>query len=97
MERFRYEACPYSKIEPLDYRFRTRPVADFIPQFGLEEIAGALYNVDYACMDAMNVKLVRCHTLMESDRCDYAFYSPDDPRLKEHPQYVDENGFIRNK
>ncbi len=88
---------PYSKTEPIHYHFKTCPVADFIHQFGLEEIAGALCNADYACMASMNVKLVRCRTLIESNCCDYTFYSPNDPRLKDHPQYVDEQGFIRNK
>lgn len=87
---------PYSKDKPLHYCFTRCPFADFIHQFGLEEIAGALCNVDYASMRAMNVQLVRSHTCIESDHCDYTFYSLRDPSVKDHPEYVDEQGFIRN-
>lgn len=88
---------PYDKDKPLHYCFTSCPFADFIHQFGLEEIAGALCNVDYAAMEAMNVKLFRQHTCIEGDHCDYTFYSKTDPFLQEHPAYVDEMGFIRNK
>lgn len=87
----------YEKNKPLHYCFTRCPFADFIHQFGLEEIAGALCNVDYASMEAMNVKLVRRHTLIEGDHCDYTFYSPKDPYLKDHEEYRDAWGFIRNK
>lgn len=88
---------PYSKEKPLHYCFTSCPFADFVHQFGMEEIAGALCNVDYASIEAMNVRLLRRHTCVESDHCDYTFYSPNDPYLKEHPEYVDEMGFIRNR
>lgn len=88
---------PYTKDKPLHYCFTRCPFADFIHQFGLEEIAGALCNVDYASMEAMNVKLVRVHTCIEGNYCDYSFYSPNNPYVKEHPTYRDEQGFIRNK
>lgn len=94
---FDMQLDPYYKDKPLHYSFTKCPFADFIHQFKLEEIAGALCNVDYACMNAINTKLVRKHTCIKSDCCDYTFYSKNDPILKKHPEYIDELGFIRNK
>lgn len=88
---------PYDKNQPVRYEFTACPAAEFAKQFGLTEIMPALCNVDYVSMELIRARLVRTTTCVEGSRCDYAIYGDEDEELKEHPEYVDEEGYRRNK
>ncbi len=88
---------PYDKNQPIRYEFTACPAAEFAKQFGLTEILPALCSVDYVSMELIRARLVRTTTCVEGSRCDYAIYGDEDEELKEHPEYIDEEGYRRNK
>ena len=77
---------PQAAGEPIYYEFTACPTADFAKKFGLLEVLPALCNVDYTGMALIRAKLVRTTTC--GDRHPY-------PR--QHPEYVDEAGYRRNR
>lgn len=87
----------YDKNKPLTYHFETCPVAEFAREHGFTDILPALCNVDYPSMEMLHMKLIRKQTLGLADCCDYMIVGDKDSLVKEHPQYSDENGYIRNK
>ena len=88
---------PYKKGEPIYYEFTKCPVAEFIKQHHLEDIAPALCNVDYPALEAMGARLVRKTTCVNGKRCDYMICGKNDEYLKSHPEYKDEVGWRKNK
>ena len=95
-EDFKMHVDPYDRNKPLTYHFTSCPVAEFAREYGFTDILPALCNIDYSCMEMMHVKLIRKQTLGFSDCCDYMMVGDKDPLVKEHPQYRDEKGYIRN-
>ena len=91
------ELEPYDKSKPVRYQFTSCPVAEFTKRFGFEEVLPYLCNADYACIELLHGKLIRKHTLGNGEMCDYAICGDNDPYAKEHEQYRDENGYIRNR
>ena len=87
----------FDKSQPVRYRFTSCPVAEFTKQFGFEEVLPYLCNADYACIEFLHGKLIRTHTLGNGEMCDYAICGDNDPYVKEHEEYRDENGYIRNR
>lgn len=83
--------------EPIYYEFTACPTADFAKKFGLLEVLPALCNVDYAGMALIRAKLVRITTCGNGDKCDYTICGDRDPYLRQHPEYVDEAGYRRNR
>lgn len=85
---YKMEVLPYKKKQPIRYFFHSCPVAEFARRFGLEDIMPALCNVDFKSMALLKAKLVRFHTCVESDSCDYTIYgdkeaiSPQEERQK---------------
>lgn len=73
------------------------PTADFAKKFGLLEVLPALCNVDYTGMALIRAKLVRTTTCGNGDKCDYTICGDRDPYLRQHPEYVDEAGYRRNR
>ena len=94
---YEMNVAPYEKDKPIYYEFTACPAAEFAKQFGLLEIMPALCNVDYKSMELIRARLVRTGTCCDCDKCDYTICGSDDEYLKEHPEYVDEKGFRRNK
>ena len=88
---------PYEKGKPIRYEFAKCPVAEFAKQHDLLEIMPAMCNPDYESMELIRAKLIRTTTCANGDRCDYAICGSEDDYVKEHPEYVDEAGFRRNK
>ena len=88
---------PYDKEQPLTYHFTSCPTAEFARENGFTDILPALCNVDYACMECIHMKLIRTKTLGFADCCDYRIVGDQDPLVQQHPEYRDENGYIRNK
>ncbi len=68
---YEMNVSPLEKDKPIYYEFTKCPVAEFIKQHHLEEIAPALCNVDYPSLELMGAKLVRKTTCVNGDRCDY--------------------------
>ena len=83
--------------EPIYYEFTACPTADFAKKFGLLEVLPALCNVDNAGMALIRAKLVRTTTCGNGDKCDYTICGDRDPYLRQHPEYVDEAGYRRNR
>lgn len=88
---------PFSASEPIRYTFTKCPVAEFAKEHDLLEVLPYLCNVDFAAMEPLHARLVRTTTLGFGDVCDYTICGDKDDYLKSHEQYVDENGYIRNK
>ena len=88
---------PQAAGEPIYYEFTACPTADFAKKFGLLEVLPALCNVDYAGMALIRAKLVRITTCGNGDKCDYTICGDRDPYLRQHPEYVDEAGYRRNR
>lgn len=57
----------------------------------------ALCNPDYAAMELLHARLVRTTTCANGCKCDYAICGDQDEYLKKHPEYVDEQGYQRNR
>ncbi len=88
---------PFDVNKPIYYEFTSCPVAEFVKKHQLEEIMPALCNVDYKSMELIHARLVRTTTCCDGCRCDYTICGDADEYLKEHPEYVDEYGYRRNK
>ena len=94
---YKMNIAPYDPNKPIYYEFTACPVAEFAKQFGLLEVLPALCNPDYEAMELLHAKLVRTTTCGNGCKCDYTIYGDCDLRLKEHPEYIDEAGYRRNK
>ena len=94
---YEMRVSPYEKDKPIYYEFISCPVAEFAKEHGLEDIMGALCNVDYAAMECLNAKLVRTTTCANGIKCDYTICGDKDSYLKEHPEYRDDKGYRRNR
>lgn len=91
------EVKEFDKDKPIYYEFTSCPVAEFAIKHNLEEITGALCNVDYKSMELIHAKLIRTSTCVFKNKCDYTIVGDKDEYIKDHPEYIDENGFRRNK
>lgn len=85
------------KGKPIYYEFTACPVAEFAKKHNLIEIMPALCNPDYKAMELIHAKLVRTKNCATDDKCDYTICGDKDDYLKDHPEYIDEMGFIRNR
>lgn len=94
---YEMHVSPYEKDKPIYYEFTSCPVAEFAKKHGLEDIMGALCNVDYAAMECLKAKLVRTATCSCGTKCDYTICGDKDSYLKEHPEYRDDKGYRRNR
>lgn len=94
---YKMKVSPYKKDEPIYYEFTTCPVAQFAKEFHLTEIMPALCNVDYKSMELIKAKLIRTSTCVESTKCDYTICGDQDKFIDNHPEYIDSQGFRRNK
>ena len=57
----------------------------------------ALCNVDFAAMECIGARLVRKTTCSSGTKCDYTICGSRDKYINDHPEYVDEAGYRRNK
>ncbi len=94
---YEMNVLPYQKDKPIYYEFTACPVAEFAAEFGFEDIMPALCNVDYASMELIHARLVRCTTCSNGEKCDYTIVGDCDPYLANHEEYIDEAGYRRNK
>lgn len=94
---YEMNVTPYAPDKPICYEFTACPVAEFAKKFGLEEIAPALCNVDYMSMELIHARLVRTSTCVDGDRCDYTIVGDRDPYLKDHPEYLEGQGYRKNR
>ncbi len=88
---------PYKKGEPIRYEFKACPIAQFACEFGLQEIMPAMCNPDYAGLAYLSATLIRKGNCCSDDKCDYTITANEDELCQQHPQYVDEKGYIRNR
>lgn len=94
---YKMNVAPYDAAKPIYYEFTECPVAEFAKQFGMLEVMPALCNPDYEAMELLHAKLVRTTTCANGCKCDYTICGDQDPCLKDHPEYIDEAGYRRNK
>ena len=94
---YEMDVAPLDPDKPIYYEFTACPAAEFAIKHGLTDIMPALCNVDFASMELIHAKLVRTTTCANGCKCDYTICGDKDPYLKEHPEYMDEAGFRRNK
>lgn len=89
--------APYERDKPIYYEFTHCPTAEFAKKHDLLEVMPALCNPDYTGMELIGAKLVRTTTCSNGDKCDYTICGSKDPYTREHPEYVDEEGYRRNR
>ena len=94
---FHMNVAPYDKEGPIYYEFTECPVAEFAKKYNLLEVMPALCNPDFAAMELIHAKLIRRTTCANGCKCDYTVCGDKDPYVKEHPEYVDEAGYRRNR
>ena len=63
----------------------------------LLEVMPALCNPNYTAMEMLHAKLIRKTTCANGDRCDYTICGDQDEYCRQHPEYVDEQGYRRNR
>lgn len=89
---YEMEIEPYKDDEPIRYKFTTCPVAQFAKENDLLDILPILCNVDYVALETLHAKLIRTKTLGKDECCDYTICEDKDPYIKNHEEYIDENG-----
>ncbi len=94
---FEMHVADYDKTKPLYYDFTFCPIADFAKRHDLIEVMPAICNGDYYAMELIGAKLIRKCTCATDDYCDYTIVGSKDPSLKDHEEYIDDMGFIRNR
>ena len=94
---YHMEVEPYDQDTGIRYRFTTCPVADFARKHGYTHLMPAMCNPDYPMLEALRGGLIRTKTCATDDCCDYWIVGSHSRHLKEHPQYRDEAGYIRNR
>ncbi len=94
---YKMKVDSYKKDKPLYSEFTSCPLAEFAKAHGLTGIMPALCNVDYKCMEIMHAKLIRKTTCANGERCDYMICQDKDKEIEEHPEYVDCEGYRRNR
>ena len=94
---FHMNVAPYNEKQPIYYEFTECPTAEFAKKHGLLEVMPALCNPDFTGMELIHARLVRRTTCANGCKCDYTICGDKDPYVKEHPEYVDEAGYRRNR
>ena len=89
--------APFDPDKPIYYEFTTCPTAEFAKKHGLLEVMPALCNPDFASMELIHAKLIRKTTCSNGCKCDYTICGDRDEYCKEHPEYLDEAGYRRNR
>lgn len=88
----------YKKDEPIYYEFTKCPIADFAREHNLSEVMPAMCNPDYTAMELIHARLVRKTTCANGCVCDYTICGDkDEEYLKQHEEYIDDEGYRRNK
>lgn len=94
---FKMQLARYEEGKPLYYEFTTCPTAEFAKKHDLLEVMPALCNPDFTAMELLHARLVRTTTCANGQKCDYCICGDRDAYLKEHPEYIDEQGYRRNR
>lgn len=95
---FDMNVAPYKKDEPIYYEFTKCPIADFAREHNLLEVMPAMCNPDYTAMELIHARLVRKTTCANGCVCDYTICGDkDEEYLKQHEEYIDDEGYRRNK
>lgn len=95
---FDMNVAPYKKDEPIYYEFTKCPIADFARKHNLSEVMPAMCNPDYTAMELIHARLVRKTTCANGCVCDYTICGDkDEEYLKQHEEYIDDEGYRRNK
>lgn len=94
---YEMKVAPFDKDKPIYYEFTACPIAEFAKRRDLLEVMPALCNPDFAAMELIHAKLVRKTTCSNGCVCDYTICGDRDAFLKDHPEYRDESGYLRNK
>ena len=94
---FKMKVEPYKKGEPIRYHFQSCPIAEFAKEHNLLEVLPALCNGDYAAMELIHAKLIRTTTCGNGTMCDYTICGDKDAFCLLHKEYVDEQGYRRNR
>ena len=87
----------YENDKPLSYNFTECPVAKLAKENDLLEIMPAFCNPDYDAMELIHARLIRRTICSNGSICDYTICGDKDSYIKDHEEYVDENGYRRNK
>lgn len=96
-EGYRMRTEPYQKDTGVHYRFERCPIAEFAKKHDLLEIMPAICNGDYPAFALLHAGLIRTSTCANGDVCDYWIVGDKSQYLKEHPEKVDEQGYIYNE
>ncbi len=89
---------PFTQDKTITYCFKKCPITDFAKQFHLEGLMPAMCNDDCLALAMIHAKLIRAKNYSTGDICDFTILEEKNlDYINQHPEYVDDNGFIRNK
>lgn len=94
---YKMTVYPYAEGEPIRYDFTACPVAEFARENGLLDILPALCNADYRAMELIHARLIRKNTCGNGTVCDFAICGDKDEYAKSREEYVDSEGYRRNR
>ena len=94
---FQMNVAPFDPDKPIYYEFTACPTAEFAKKHDLLEVMPALCNPDFVSMELIHAKLIRKTTCSNGCKCDYTICGDRDEYCKEHPEYLDESGYRRNR
>lgn len=57
----------------------------------------AMCNPDYTAMELIHARLIRKTICANGCVCDYTICDEDEEYLKQHEEYIDDEGYRRNK
>lgn len=94
---YKMNVLPYKEGEPIRYEFTACPIADFARENGLLNVLPAICNADFAAMELIHARLIRKTTCGNGSVCDYAICGDKDEYAALHEEYIDSDGYRRNK
>lgn len=94
---YHMEVEPFDKNLGIRYKFYSCPIAEFAKAHGYTDIMSAFCNGDYPMLKLMHAGFIRRKTCALDEYCDYWILGDKSGLLKEHEEYRDEFGFVRNR
>ena len=94
-QSFRMGSCWYDRGNGVfRYSFTQCPNAEFARRHGMEDFLSVMCNCDHLAMRMLHASLIREHTCVTSDSCDYCICGDRNPLAREYDLVRAENGLL---
>ncbi len=88
-------SCAYDRENGVfRYSFTQCPNAEFARRHGMEDVLPVMCNCDHLAMRMLHASLIREHTCVTSDSCDYCICGDKNPLAREYDLVRAENGLL---